>query len=172
MHVGPLLGGRAKRSYGDHTAATLVLGAQSTGFLTRTDIIMFVLPADPSGMLGPFLVGALKHSRGNYTAAVLVLAGVMAVGAAFACAVLPAISPDSTLRPRRAAGDLDAGDSPGGVKPAAAPATAGNGDSGDGALSSSNHVGVGSGGGGGPQATTAEARVDDGVQLVPLRSPC
>lgn len=109
-----------------------------------------------AGLAGPFLVGALKHRSGDYTIAVLVLAAVMAVGAAFAFVVLPIISPDSTLQPKGGvvaspqAGELD-GDSK------AAAAKNGGGGAEFSALSDHDQ---------------ADARLDGGVQLVPLRSPC
>ena len=97
------------------------------------------------------MVGALKHSSGNYTSATLVLAAVMALGAAFACVVLPLISPDSTLLLRR---EGSSSASPG-------PEEAG----GRSKTASSQHSSV-------SQDAKAEMRSDGGLQLVPLRSPC
>ena len=113
-------------------------------------MISLVLTA---GLVGPFVVGTLKHVSGDYRSGTLVLAGVMAVGAAFAATVLPIISPDSTLQPKRAGGsggaDSDSQEAAGRSQKSA----------------SNRHGSVSRG-------AKAEARADGGVQLVPLRSPC
>jgi hypothetical protein len=111
-----------------------------------------VISVNPAaGLVGPFLVGTLKHVSGDYRSGTLVLAGVMAAGAAFAATVLPIISPDSTLQPKGAAGsggaDLESEEAAGRSPKA-------------------GRRGSVSG------AAKADARMDGGVQLVPLRSPC
>lgn len=101
--------------------------------------------------MGPFLVGTLKHVSGDYRSGTLVLAGVMAAGAAFAATVLPIISPDSTLQPKRAGGSGGA-DSDAEQAAGRSPKAGRRGSVSDDAK--------------------ADARSDGGVQLVPLRSPC
>lgn len=105
-----------------------------------------------AGLVGPFVVGTLKHVSGDYKSGTLVLAGVMAVGAAFACVVLPIISPDSALQPRRS-GSSSADPV---AEQAAGRSPKGGGGSQDGV----------------PHDIKAEASSDGGLQLVPLRSPC
>jgi hypothetical protein len=107
-----------------------------------------------AGLAGPFVLGTLKHVSGDYRSGTLVLAGVMAVGAAFACVVLPIISPDSTLQPRHVGGGRGAN------------------------LGAEEAAGRSPKGGSGGQGSVlrddakAHARAGGGVQLVPLRSPC
>lgn len=103
-------------------------------------------------MAGPFLVGTLKHVSGDYMSATLVLAGIMAVGAVFACILLPIISPDSTLQLRHKNSSSSVSPHTGGT----------DGGPQDGRIQHGSRSLDGK----------SELTSNGGLQLVPLRSPC